>query len=195
MDFYCCFLCKSILLYFQANAPRWLCNKAWGCRFLLQWHAAGCQYKLWLQLQEEVSLSVAPADMHPVLHPLHPIHFSEHLTVWLQVCHVIITHSFAGKLCVCVLCSSKSLLCSSVLISCCHLRSFVCVNETFNYWIQMFKIKNILPAENRQKIPLLLSQIMSAVMLRFHGSQRCHLLRCFLPIPSFSSASPSSQLK
>ncbi|CAG11898.1 unnamed protein product [Tetraodon nigroviridis] len=60
-----------------------------GCHSLvLQRHASGRQSKLGLQLQEEVSLSVAPADMHSVLHPLHPIHYSEHLTLWLQVCHL-----------------------------------------------------------------------------------------------------------
>lgn len=99
---------------FQANAPRWLCNKAWGCRLLLQWHAAGRQHKFRLQLQEEVSLLVAPADLRPVLHSLHPIHFSEHLTVWLQVCHFIITHLLVCEcVCVCVafIQSTHMLLC------------------------------------------------------------------------------------
>lgn len=40
--------------------------------------------------------------MRPVLHPLHPIPFSEHLTVWLQVCHLVITHLCACKLCTCL---------------------------------------------------------------------------------------------
>lgn len=88
---------KWILLYFQANASRWLCHKTWGCRFILQRHASGCKHKLGLQLQEEVSLPVAPADLHPVLHSLHPIHFSEPLTVCLQVCYLTITQSFTGK--------------------------------------------------------------------------------------------------
>lgn len=88
---------KWILLYFQANASRWLCHKTWRSRFFLQRHASGCKHKLGLQLQEEVSLPVAPADLHPILHTLHPIHFSEPLTVCLQVCHLTITHSFAGK--------------------------------------------------------------------------------------------------
>lgn len=48
-----------------------------------------------MQLQEEVSLPVPPADLHAVLHSILPIHFSEHLSVWLQVCHFIIPHSFA----------------------------------------------------------------------------------------------------
>lgn len=76
---------------FQANAPRGLRDQTRGRRLVLQRHASRCQHKLRLQLQEEVSLSVAPADLCPVLHPLHPIHFSEHLTVWLQVCHLVIT--------------------------------------------------------------------------------------------------------
>lgn len=81
--------------YFQANSSRWLCNKAWGCWFILQWHASGCQHELRLQLQEEVSLPVSPADLHSVLHHSLPaIHFSEHLPVWLQVCHLTITHPF-----------------------------------------------------------------------------------------------------
>lgn len=142
MDFscnYCCLLFESILLHFQANAPRWLCNKAWGRRLILQWHASGCQHKLRLQLQEEVSLPVAPADLHPVLHPLHPIHFSEHLTVWLQVCHLIITHSIAGKLCVraCVCC---------IHIMLCYHHAFIMLLLlwTFWRWTKMFKITSIL---------------------------------------------------
>lgn len=136
------FLSENIL-YFQANAPRWLCYKAWGCRLILQWHATGSQHKLWLQLQEEVSLSVAPADLHPVLHSLHPIHFSEHLTVWLQVCHLIITHSFAGKLCVFVSCVSPNRWCVRVCSKSCFLTTVAFImHKCFINEANMFKVVN-----------------------------------------------------
>lgn len=48
-------------------------------------------------------MSVAPADLHLVLHCLHPIHYSAHLSVWLQVRHLTLTHLFAlCPVCVCV---------------------------------------------------------------------------------------------
>lgn len=142
------YLPKGFLLYFQANASRWLCNKAWGCRLILQWHASWRQHKLWLQLQEEVSLPVAPADLHLVLHSLHPIHFSEHLTVWLQVCHLIIVHSFAGN-CVSVCAWAVPVWCS--LSHRCRQAQCVCVHNimlslsvflflwTFCKWVKCLK--------------------------------------------------------
>lgn len=114
---------------FQANAPRWLCNEAWGRRLLLQWHATRCQHKLRLQLQEEVSLPVAPADLRPVLHSLHPIHFSEHLTVWLQVCHLIITHLLANGVYVCVCCLCPKGWCVVVLS---YSHGFHCASVSLN---------------------------------------------------------------
>lgn len=65
----------------QTNATRWLCKEARRCRLLLQRRAAGRELQLGQQLQEEVCLSVSPADLH-----LHPLHQPKHLTVRLQVC-------------------------------------------------------------------------------------------------------------
>lgn len=181
---YCYFPSKSLLLYFQANAPRWLCNKAWGCRFILQRHASGCEHKLWLQLQEEVSLPVAPADLHLVLHCLHPIHYSEHLTVWLQVCHHIIT-LLENCVCVCVA-FSKSLAGSyhALLLSWLALCFFL---WTFWTWAKMFKITK----------PFSSNWVENTSVLHFsyHVALSCHdIVSQLITLPSaatVSSYSPS----